>query len=86
MNNASFLAVAPEVVLLAGALVVIILGVMLDRPRREWGFVAALSFVTGAGCPVAVAPGGLQKTDVPFLGEVRPEHDGHPEREFAGAY
>ena len=45
MNNASFLAVAPEVVLLAGALVVIILGVMLDRPRREWGFVAALSFV-----------------------------------------
>lgn len=45
MNNASFLAVAPEVVLLAGALVVIILGVMLDRPRREWGFIAALSFV-----------------------------------------
>ena len=45
MNNASFLAVAPEVVLLGGALVVIILGVMLDRPRREWGFVAVLSFV-----------------------------------------
>ena len=45
MNNASFLAVAPEVVLLAGALLVIILGVMLDRPRREWGFVAAFSFV-----------------------------------------
>ena len=48
--------------------------------------VAALSFVTGAGCPVAAAPGGLQKTDVPFLDEVSPEHDGRPEREFAGAY
>ena len=48
--------------------------------------VAALSFVTGAGCPVAAAPGGLQKTDVPFMDEVRPEHDGRPEREFAGAY
>ncbi len=45
MNNASFLAVAPEAVMLLGALIVIILGVMLDRPRREWGFVAALSFV-----------------------------------------
>jgi NADH-quinone oxidoreductase subunit N len=45
MNNASFLAIAPEVALLAGALIVIILGVMLDRPRRDWGFVAALSFV-----------------------------------------
>ena len=45
MNNASFLSIAPEVVVLAGALIVIILGVMLDRPRREWGFVAALSFV-----------------------------------------
>lgn len=45
MNNASFLAVAPEVALLAGVLIVIILGVMLERPRREWGFVAALSFV-----------------------------------------
>jgi NADH-quinone oxidoreductase subunit N len=45
MNNASFLAVAPEVVVLAGALIVIILGVIVDRPRREWGFVAALSFL-----------------------------------------
>lgn len=45
MNNASFLAVAPEAVMLVGALLVIIVGVLLDRPRREWGFVAALSFV-----------------------------------------
>ncbi|MCJ7780898.1 MAG: hypothetical protein MUQ27_08725, partial [Acidimicrobiia bacterium] len=45
MNNASFLAVAPEVVLLLGALLVIIAGVMLERSRGEWGFIAVLSFV-----------------------------------------
>ncbi len=45
MNNASFLAVAPETILLLGALLVIIVGVMFERPRNEWGFVAALSFV-----------------------------------------
>jgi len=45
MNNASFLAVAPEVVLLAGALLVIISAVMLEHSRREWGFIAAFSFV-----------------------------------------
>ena len=45
MNNASFLAIAPEVVLLAGALLVIISAVMLEHSRREWGFIAAFSFV-----------------------------------------
>lgn len=45
MNNASFLAIAPEVVLLAGALLVIISAVMLERSRTEWGFIAGLSFV-----------------------------------------
>jgi len=47
--------------------------------------IAALSFVTGAGCPVAVAPGGLQKSVLP-TDVVLPEYDGRPEREFAGAY
>jgi len=45
MNNASFLAVAPEVVLLLGAMLVIISAVMLEHSRREWGFIAGLSFV-----------------------------------------
>ena len=45
MNNASFLAVAPEVILLAGALLVIISAVMLEHSRKEWGFIAGLSFV-----------------------------------------
>ena len=47
--------------------------------------VAALSFVTGAGCPVVAAPGGLQKSGL-SVDVVLPEHDGRPEREFAGAY
>ena len=47
--------------------------------------VAALSFVTGAGCPVVAAPGGLQKSGL-SADVVLPEHDGRPEREFAGAY
>jgi len=45
MNNASFLAIAPEVVLLLGALLVIISAVMLEHSRREWGFIAGFSFV-----------------------------------------
>jgi NADH-quinone oxidoreductase subunit N len=52
VNNASFLAVAPEVALLAGVLIVIILGVLLERPRREWGFVAALSFLAAMALSV----------------------------------
>jgi carboxyl-terminal processing protease len=47
--------------------------------------VAALSFVTGAGCPVVAAPGDLQKSGL-STDAVLPEHDGRPEREFAGAY
>lgn len=47
--------------------------------------VAALSFVTGAGCPVVAVPGGLQKSGI-SVDVVVPEHDGRPEREFAGAY
>ena len=47
--------------------------------------VAALSFVTGAGCPVVAAPGTLQKSGL-SIDVVLPEHDGRPEREFAGAF
>jgi carboxyl-terminal processing protease len=47
--------------------------------------IAALSFVNGAGCPVVAAPGGLQKSGL-SVDVVLPEHDGRPEREFAGAY
>ncbi len=47
--------------------------------------VAALSFVTGAGCPVAAIPGGQQKAASVF-DQVRPDLIGPPEREFAGAY
>ena len=47
--------------------------------------VAALSFVNGAGCPVVAVPDGLQKSGL-SADVVLPEHDGRPEREFAGAY
>jgi len=47
--------------------------------------VAALSYVTTGGCPVLAAPGGLQKT-APSIDDSLLEHDGRPEREFAGAY
>jgi len=47
--------------------------------------VAALSFVTGAGCPVVATPGGLQKTGL-SIDDTSLHHDGRPEREFAGAY
>ena len=47
--------------------------------------IAALSFVTGTGCPVVAAPGGLQKSGL-SVDVVLPEHDGRPEREFAGAF
>lgn len=40
MENAEFLPIAPEVILLAGALIVILLVVILDRPYREGGIVA----------------------------------------------
>ena len=47
--------------------------------------IAALSFVNGAGCPVAALPGGEQKVDS-FFDQPRPDLTGPPEREFAGAY
>lgn len=44
MANASFLSVAFEVTLLAGALVVLLVAVVADRDRRVWGPVAGLFF------------------------------------------
>jgi NADH-quinone oxidoreductase subunit N len=48
MSNAAFLPIAPEVILLAGALVVVGLAVLLDRPRREWGLVAGVALLAAA--------------------------------------
>ena len=47
--------------------------------------VAALSFVSGTGCPVVSVPGGQQKLET-VLDQARPDLSGPPEREFAGAY
>jgi len=47
--------------------------------------VAALSYVEGVGCPVASSPGGQQKADFLF-NSPRPDLQGPPEREFAGAF
>ena len=47
--------------------------------------IAALSYVEGAGCPVASSPGGQQKADFLF-DSPEPDLTGSPEREFAGAY
>ncbi|MGI9666706.1 MAG: NADH-quinone oxidoreductase subunit N [Acidimicrobiia bacterium] len=44
MNNAAFLPVAFEVVLLLGALAVLLVAVVAGRDRRIWGPVAGLSF------------------------------------------
>ncbi len=43
MNNAAFLPVAPEVIALVGALVVILLAVVFERPRIEWGITAGIT-------------------------------------------
>ncbi|MEA2058400.1 MAG: proton-conducting transporter membrane subunit, partial [Actinomycetota bacterium] len=45
MENAAFLPIAPEVVLLLGALAVILSAVIFNRHRTEWGIIAGLSFV-----------------------------------------
>ena len=48
MNNASLLAIAPEVILLAAALIVILLLVLFDRPYREGGIVALAGLAAAA--------------------------------------
>lgn len=49
MGNTSFLPVAFEVVLLVGALVVLLIGVVAERRRTVWGPVAGLFFLLSAG-------------------------------------
>lgn len=58
MNNASFLPVAFEVVLLVGALAVLLVAVVAGRDRRVWGPVAGVSFA------IAGAVGFLQWNEV----------------------
>ena len=58
MENAAFLPIAPEVILLAGALVVILAGVIWSGGRRELGIIAGLALA------VAFAFAVLQWQDV----------------------
>lgn len=52
MSNAALLPIAPEVILLVGVLVIILLAVLLDRPRREWGLVAVVALLAAAAASV----------------------------------
>jgi NADH-quinone oxidoreductase subunit N len=52
MSDAGFLPIAPEVLLLAGALLVVLLAVLLDRPSWEWGVVAVASLAAAAAASV----------------------------------
>ena len=45
MNNAAFLPIAPEVVVLAGALIVILVGVVLERSRTELGVISGITLL-----------------------------------------
>jgi NADH-quinone oxidoreductase subunit N len=62
MENAAFLPVAFEVVLLAGALIVLLVAVVAGRDVKIWGPIAGLSFLIAAGVGVVqwrdVADGG----------------------------
>jgi NADH-quinone oxidoreductase subunit N len=48
VNNAAWLPILPEVLLLGGAMVVIALAVLLERPRREWALAALASLAAAA--------------------------------------
>jgi NADH-quinone oxidoreductase subunit N len=52
MGNIAFLPIAPEVVLLAGAVLVLILEVTLNLGRRVWAGLAALSVIVATGFSV----------------------------------
>ena len=62
MENAAFLPVAFEVVLLAGALIVLLVAVVAGRSVKVWGPIAGLTFLVSAGVGVVqwidVADGG----------------------------
>ena len=69
MANASFVSVAFEVVLLAGTLIVLFVGVVAGRNRSVWGPVAGLFFLLSA------VAGLWQWVQGPGLGKVK----GHPD-------
>jgi NADH-quinone oxidoreductase subunit N len=52
MQNAAFLPVAFEVVLLAGALLIILVGVVFERKLKFWGPIAGATFLVAAGVGV----------------------------------
>jgi len=52
MENAAFLPVAFEVILLLGALAVLMVAVIADRNRKVWGPIAGVTFLLGAGAGV----------------------------------
>ena len=52
MGNAAFLPIAPEVVLLVGALLVLMAAVVFERPRPEWMIVAGLTLIAAAALAV----------------------------------
>jgi NADH-quinone oxidoreductase subunit N len=52
MQNAAFLPVAFEVVLLAGALLIILVAVVLGKQRKYWGPIAGATFLVAAGVGV----------------------------------
>lgn len=52
MENVAFLPIAPEVVLLVGALLVLLAAVVLERPRIEWTVVAGLALAAAAAMAV----------------------------------
>ena len=45
MENIAFLPIGPEVVLLVGAVLVLMVAVALDRDRRDWGIIAGIALV-----------------------------------------
>jgi NADH-quinone oxidoreductase subunit N len=52
MQNAAFLSVAFEVVLLAGALLIILVAVVFERRLKFWGPIAGITFLVAAGVGV----------------------------------
>ena len=60
-------------------------GVSPLMAEEDSGAVAWVSYVEGAGCPVASSSAGQQKADFRF-DSPRPDLQEPPQREFAGAY
>ena len=52
MENIAFLPIAPEVILLVGALLVLLSDITLDLGRRTWGAIAGVSLAVAAAFSV----------------------------------